>query len=75
MFSGAENLLVWDDNACNLTNVYFGLESAFGIILSIKEDSVHGGEAEIYSDGEILILPWIEGQRPELSIIKEVQIC
>lgn len=69
-FSGHETLLCWDRSIGNMTNVYFGHESgtACGIIIDIKEDPTYGGEAEIYSHGEILILPWRPGFKPELQI-------
>ena len=75
IFSGAENLLVWDENTQNLINVYFGMSDGVGIILNVKEDPCFGGEAEIYCDGQLLIMPWNQGSKPELRIINEAKRC
>ena len=76
MFSGEEKLLHFDHATGNLINVYFNHGQAgdtrfCGIIVDIKEHKDFGGELEIYSEGEILTLPWHPGQKPKLFIIGE----
>ena len=78
LFSGLENLLHFDQATGNLINVYFNLgqknsEFASGIILDVKEEPGYGGELEIYSNGDILTLPWEPGHKPDLIIIGEKQ--
>ena len=75
IFSGVENLLAWDGATQNLINVYFHDPGNVGIILDIKEDSCFGGEAEIYCDSQLLILPWRPGLKPELKILSEKEKC
>tara|TARA_E500000331_G_C16998621_1_gene601029 strand:- start:183 stop:446 length:264 start_codon:yes stop_codon:yes gene_type:complete len=74
-FSGAENLLVVDEESQNLIDVFFGLSEAIGLILSIKEDDIYGGEAEIYCDGQLLYLPWSSGLKPALNILNKDETC
>ena len=78
LFSGFENILHFDQVTGNLINVYFNLgqkNSQFtcGIILDVKEEPGYGGELEIYSNGDILTLPWEPGHKPDLIIIGEKQ--
>ena len=74
-FSGHEHVLAWDEQSQNLIDVHFGMDEGVGIILSIKEEASYGGEAEIYCDGQILILPWRPGHKPELKVISGFEIC
>ena len=77
MFSGFEHVMQINESTGVLENVYFGIDQnsepnkAYGIILKISEDQQYGGEAEIYCDGQTLIMPWLSGNKPELFVIKE----
>ena len=70
-FTGAEHLLLYDEQTNNLLDVWFGADSACGIILEVKEDPKYGGEAEIFCDGEIMIMPWRLGLKPKMWVICE----
>tara|TARA_E500000331_G_scaffold346116_1_gene384549 strand:- start:174 stop:458 length:285 start_codon:yes stop_codon:yes gene_type:complete len=75
IFSGAENLLAFDEQSENLIDVFFGLSETVGLILGVKEDDEAGGEAEIYCDGQLLYLPWTPGCRPVLNVLRGNRIC
>ena len=68
--SGLENLLVICTNGemvdCHMCDGY----ESVALILTVKSHEDYGGEAEMFCDGEFMILPWRPGQKPELQIVE-----